>query len=140
MYTVQCVINKVICALCVYNISSSITRTSHCRVTFKQQLSHLYNNSLLYLLYLTIFAIFNSLHQVTTSSELCSDCYKYRPTLGPTNLGHNKFGYHNFGYHNFSHKFCKFLVYNNAISVTFFDFLRPFPFPIPFMSFFHFFS
>ena len=38
-------------------------------------------------------------------------CYSY--TLGPTNLGHNKFGYDNFGYHNFSHKFRKFLVYNN---------------------------
>ena len=36
-------------------------------------------------------------------------CY----TLGPTNLGHNKFGYYNFGYHNLSHKFRKFIVYNN---------------------------
>ena len=70
----------------------------------------------------TIFAL-NSSHVVTPTDVSLALCGESRAavlqrmttlnTLGPTNLGHNKFGYHNFGYHNFSHKFRKFLVYNN---------------------------
>ena len=65
--------------------------------------------------------------QVSQLLSLTGDTRKIFVTLGPTNLGHNKFGYHNFGYHNFSHKYRKFLVYNN-FSHIFLTFRDHFPF------------